>query len=148
MRLRAGRAFVVARRNTEAVAVLAPLIGAAGEPGAEALYYTGRAQLRGGPGSSRATFQTLAQRHPGSRWAGDGLFILADLDDDAGRRAAAQAGYRQVVARYPASPTAGLAAARLGSAALLRGDAAAAVSVWEGFRSRVNDPERRAASTA
>lgn len=144
VRLRAGRAWFVARRNAEAVAALAPLTGASGAAGAEALYYTGRAQLRGGPGSSRATFEALASRHPGSPWAGDGLFVLADLDDDAGRRAQAEAGYRRVVERYPASPSAGQAAARLGAAAMLAGNPRAAATLWDGLRGRVTEPEARA----
>jgi soluble lytic murein transglycosylase len=144
IRLRAGRAAFVARRYAEAVAVLAPLTASPTPAGAEALYYTGRAQLRGGPGSSRGTFEALAARHPSTAWAGDGIYLLADLEEDAGRRSEALAGYRRVVERHPGSPNAGLAAARLGADAMQRGYYRGAAVMWDGLRAHGATPEAKA----
>jgi soluble lytic murein transglycosylase len=147
VQLRMGRALFAAGRHGEAAGVLAPLARAAAPTGPTALYFLGRARLRGAAGSARDAFNELATRFPQDSLAADGLFLMADLDDDAGRDAQATAGYRAVVERFPASPRAALAAMRLGSAALLRGDAAGAARTWDAVRARATRDEAWAQAT-
>jgi soluble lytic murein transglycosylase len=147
IQLRMGRALFAAGRHADAAAALSPLARAAAPTGPLALYFLGRARLRGAPGSARDAFAELAARFPAAPEAADGLYLMADLDDDAGRDAQAAAGYRAVVDRHPSSPRASLASMRLGGASLLRGDAAGAARLWDGLRARTTETEGWAQAT-
>jgi soluble lytic murein transglycosylase len=147
VQLRMGRALFAAGEHADAAAALAPLAAMPAPTGPQALYFLGRARLRGAPGSARDAFAQLASRFPTSPQAADGLYLMADLDDDAGRDAQAAAAYRQVVERHPSSPRAALASMRLGGAAMLRGDAASAARLWDGLRARTEETEGWAQAT-
>ncbi len=147
VQLRMGRALFAAGRHADAATALAPITRAAAPTGPLALYFLGRARLRGAPGSARAAFAELASRYPNAPEAADGLYLMADLDDDAGGDAEALAAYRQVMERHPSSPRAALASMRVGGAALLRGDAAGAARLWDGLRARTRETEGWAQAT-
>lgn len=99
---------------------------------ARALYFEGRARYRQGQREAgRATLESVADRFPDQRAARDALYLLADLDDDAGRVTSARAYYRRVLDVAPRTTTADLAGMRLGGMAYADGDLAEAVRVYD-----------------
>ncbi len=99
---------------------------------ARALYFEGRARYRQGQRDrGRAKLESVADRFPDQRAARDALYLLADLDDDAGRVGSAQDYYRRILDVAPRTTTADLAGMQLGGMAYAAGDLAEAVRVYD-----------------
>jgi soluble lytic murein transglycosylase len=137
VRLRLGRTLFAAGRNDQVEPVLAPLTaGAAGEA-AEAMHLIGRARFRRGDAAAAVRmWEAAAERFPRAPTVGEGLFFIADHQHDRGAVRAAAGNYRRVVAGWPGTPRADLAAMRLGGIAFLAGDHPEAARVYEAYRER------------
>lgn len=132
-----GRTLFEAGRHAEAEAALRPLAEGRDGLAADALFLTGRAQVRGGsPRRAQATLLRLAERFPRTRRAADALFLVADLAHDAGETARAGALYRRVAREFPGSGRAGASLMRLGGTAFAAGDSRGALAAWEELRKR------------
>ncbi len=130
VRLEAGRALFRARdwegahRHFGAVAAEVP----------EAALLSARSQYRmGRQDVGRAGLLAVPRRFPGTSEAAEALFLVADLDHDAGRVSSARELYRQSVATGANHISATDSAIRLAGIAILAGDAAAARTDLERF---------------
>ena len=80
-----GRALVGSGRPRDAAAMLGRRRFAAGAS-AEALYVRGLAQVRSGAvTAARPTLQRVVSAHGATRYAADALYLMADIETDAGR---------------------------------------------------------------
>jgi soluble lytic murein transglycosylase len=150
LQLAAGRALFGARRYTEAERRLAAVQGT-GVPrdmAAEAELLLGRSQFRQNKEpAARSTFIRLAEHFPEQPAAAEGLFILADLEHDAGRLSSAREYYRRALSGASVdSDAAALSAMRLAGMAYLQGDFGVGVQVFEEYRSQ--SPSGRRAQKA
>jgi soluble lytic murein transglycosylase len=144
IQLQAGRALFNARRYAEAERFL---LAAARAPdlapamAAEASFLAGRAQFRDGRGDvARTTLLATAERFPREAAAPQALFILGDLDQDAGRLASAREHFLRAATTGAEAPEAALAAVRLANMLLLDGNPRRAAAVLDDFaRDRGND---------
>ncbi len=111
---------------------------------AEASLLFGRTQLRlNKTTAARATLLQVGEAHPNQRAAAEALYILADLDHDAGRIASARELYERAARALPASDASGDAALRLGGLLLAQGDAAGAARVYEAYHAAHTTGNRR-----
>jgi soluble lytic murein transglycosylase len=140
VRLEAGRALFNARRYRDAES---HLTRAAREPGAaspiaaEAAFLAGRAQFRDGRTElARSTFVSVAERFPTEHAAAQALFILGDLEQDAGRPSSARDYFRRAAAAHPQAADAALAAVRHAGILLLAGDAVGAATLLDAHSER------------
>jgi soluble lytic murein transglycosylase len=137
IRLEAARALFDARSYADAERRLISLSSetAAPETAAEALLLLGRTQFRRNrTTAARATLLGVADRFPNERAAAEALYIVADLDHDAGAYAKARALYRRAMRARPASDAAGEAAMRLGGLAFAERVYGEAADVFEEYR--------------
>jgi soluble lytic murein transglycosylase len=129
------RAYFSTRRYGDAERGAVELLGdsTAGAPiQARALYFEGRARYRQGQREAgRATLESVADRFPDARAARDALYLLAELDDDAGRVASAQAYYRRILDVAPRTTTADVAGMRLGGMAYADAHLAEAAQIYD-----------------
>lgn len=149
IRLEIGRAYFRAGRYADAERHLIALAGSSPTPriGADALYTAARSQYRQRQVTkARSTLAEVAERFPDEVAAVKALYLLGDLDHDAGELESARKYYRRAAAGNQSAPEAGLAAMRLGGLAFLDGDHEAALEIFEGYRRRL--PNGRRASQA
>jgi soluble lytic murein transglycosylase len=132
-----GRSLFNARRYADAERFL---LDAARAPGvspavaSEAFFLAGRAQFRDGRGTvARSTWQAVADRYPDEAAAAQSLFVLGDLDQDAGRMESARSHFRRAASLRVEAPEAALAAVRLGTMLLLAGEPREAARVLDDF---------------
>jgi soluble lytic murein transglycosylase len=132
-----GRALFNARRYPDAERhLLAAANNSAAPPGvaAEASLLAGRAQVRAGRGDlARTTLRSTADRFPTDAAATRALFILGDLDHDAGATRGAMQHYRRAAQTRADAGDAALAAVRLANLLMLQGDAREAAAVLDEF---------------
>jgi soluble lytic murein transglycosylase len=148
VQLRLGSALFGAGDFAGAVGALAPLVGAPGDAGAQAMLLTGRAESRlGRSARARETFLALATRHPRSDEGAEGLFLVADASHDAGSAAAARAVYERLVRDFPGTDRAGLSLMRLAGMSFSRRDYTGAARSWEAYRAAFPSGERWLEST-
>ena len=103
---------------------------------AEALYTAARARYRaGGVAEARRTLGRVAERFPGQDGAARALYLLADLDQDERRFAAAEDYFRQATAVPADVEQVGFSWMRLGGLLLESGRPAEALAAFEGYRS-------------
>lgn len=142
-RLNLGRAYFYTRRYRDAESVLRTLADdSMATPGvaARALYFTGRSVYRlGRTDEGRHTLQSVAEKFPDSSAATDALYLLADLDHDAGHLEAAEGYYGEILELAPGSTTADLAGIRLGGLRYLHGDHEEAAAVFDRRRAEAGD---------
>jgi soluble lytic murein transglycosylase len=122
--LELGRARFRQARYADAEPRLERASGAADtEVGAEALFLLARSQYRQGrQDQGRATFRRVADRFPDSRWAAEALFLVADLDHDAGDLTSAATLYGRVMQIAPTIEVGRVAGARLGGMRFIAGE--------------------------
>jgi soluble lytic murein transglycosylase len=136
-RLVLGRALFNARRYSEAERHLLAAAGeraAAPAVAAEATLLAGRAQFRDGRrDAARATLASVADLFPGEPFAAQALFILGDLDQDAGRLGAARSNFQRAASLGVDAPDAALSAVRLASILMLDGQPRAAAEALDRF---------------
>ena len=130
-----GRHHFEAGRYAEAVRVLTQVTTSNGV-GAEALLLRARALHRNDQQAlGRATFTRVAERYPNTEVGARALFMLGDLEQDAGKLDAAVRSFRRAAASGRRSEPAGIAHMRLVTIALSRRDSAAAIAQLEKYRS-------------
>ncbi|MBI4538926.1 MAG: transglycosylase SLT domain-containing protein [Gemmatimonadetes bacterium] len=137
VQLEIGRALLGARRYADAERRLLRLQnrGAPDSVAAEALLLGGRARQRmGRVADAQTAYTRVAERFPRERAAAEAHFLLADIEHDAGRLTSARAFYRAAMESGGNSRHPGEAAMRLGGLAYLDGDYAAALEVFETYR--------------
>jgi soluble lytic murein transglycosylase len=123
VRLEAGRALFRARNWAGAHRHFS----AVSNTSAEAALLSARSQYRlGNRDEGRAGLLSVPRRFPNTDQAAEALFLVADLDHDAGRVSSARELYRQAVATGAEHVAATDAAIRLAGIAILAGDAATA----------------------
>jgi len=128
-------------RYGDAIATLQEAIpGLDAQSAARATYTVARAQLRlDRVADARATLLRVAQLYANQPSAADALFLLGDLEQDAGNAARAAAWFQRVAA-LPSPPaatgTVGDAYMRLGAMAYEAGQYGAAAQTYEAYRRR------------
>jgi len=146
LRLDLGRAYFNTKRYSKAERTVLALVedSTASEAArARALYLVGRSAYRQGRKTEgRATLESVADRFSTARAARDALYLLADLDHDAGRLADAQRYYRGILDLAPQSSTAARAGIRLGAMQYLDGEYQEAADLFDG---RMSDAGQAAA---
>jgi len=132
-----GRSLFNARRYADAERVLlAATRDRAAEPAvaAEALLLAGRSQFRDGRRDpARVTLASVAERYPGETSAAQALFILGDLDQDAGRTGIARGHFQRAASLGVDAPDAAMSAVRAASMLMLDGQPAAAAALLDRF---------------
>ncbi len=148
LRLEAGRALFRARSYAAAER---QLLAAAREPAAapavaaEASFLAGRSQFRQGRTDvARSTFLATAERFPRENAAAEALFILGDLEQDAGRLGSAREYFRRAIATGADAPDAAQAAMRLAGIQYAARDYRAAAATLEEFLSGRTEDRRSA----
>lgn len=139
IRLELGRALFEARRYATAEGRLLGLRrdGTAPDIAAQALLLAGRAQYRQGKeAEARATLARVVERFPREPSAIEALYILADLDHDAGDLIRARERFQRVLQAATGTEKAAVAAMRLGGMAFVAGDYEAAARVFEMTRAQ------------
>ena len=133
-----GRGLFFSGRYAEAIdALRAALAGADPGTASQALYLTGRAQVRlGRTRDARVSLLRVVEVYPSRSAAASALFLLGDLAQDAGSTQAARAYFGQVVARRTPASTVGEAYMRLGAMAYAAHDYAGAAALYEAYRRR------------
>ncbi len=127
----AGSEYIEAERRARRLAASAADVNIAAEAallGARALYRRDRRT------DALSDLRDLVSRYPRGRAAGEALFILADVEHDAGRLNGARALYRRVLAVWPQGDEAAEAAVRLGGLAFVAGDFAEAARIFDASR--------------
>lgn len=115
---------------------------------AEAQYLRGIGNLRAGRSTpARTALRSVVSRHPNTRFSADALYLLADLEADAGRDAAA----RDLLARSCLSAQAGgysdNACFRSGILSVVLGQAARAAGAFDELAQRFPTSSERTAAT-
>jgi soluble lytic murein transglycosylase len=132
-----GRALFNARRYADAERVLLAVTREPDAPpaiAAEALLLAGRSQFRDGRRDpARVTLAAVAERYPREPFAAQALFILGDLDHDAGRSGTARGHFQRAASLEVDSPDAALSAVRAASMLMLDGQPAAAAALLDRF---------------
>lgn len=133
------RQYAQAERRLRAAATAAGSNASARAAAAEATFLLGRAQYRGGRTTDgRATFVRVARDYAGTTAAAQAHFILADLEHDDGRIAAARTHYRAVLSAD--GPDVAIAAVRLGTLALMEDRPSDAARMFEDVLARMRQP--------
>ncbi|CAN5654489.1 hypothetical protein BH23GEM7_BH23GEM7_31600 [soil metagenome] len=148
LRLEAGRALFRARSYAAAERLLLAVArepAAAPAVAAEASFLAGRSQFRQGRTDvARSTFLATAERFPRENAAAEALFILGDLEHDAGRLGSAREYFRRAIATGADAPDAAQAAMRLAGIQYAGRDYRAAAATMEEFLSGRPEDRRTA----
>jgi soluble lytic murein transglycosylase len=132
-----GRALFNARRYADAERQLqAASRSQAASPAvaAEATLLLGRSQFRDGRrDAARSTLGSVADRFPSQPAAAQALFILGDLDQDAGRLASAREHFQRAATLGVEAPDAALSAVRLATILIQAGDPRGAAALLDRF---------------
>ncbi|MBA4156310.1 MAG: transglycosylase SLT domain-containing protein [Gemmatimonadetes bacterium] len=135
IRLQAGRALFNARRYAQAESYLlaaARETAAAPAVASEAMFLASRSQFRDGRTDlSRRTFAATADRFPTQPSAARALFILGDLEHDAGRLESARAYFRRAIDSQVDADEVVLAATRLAGMQFVERDYRGAAGVLD-----------------
>jgi soluble lytic murein transglycosylase len=131
VRLMLGIAGFRARQYSQAVQWLEPLRDAAGADRREILYWLGRAAGRAGDTAKFTQSMTLlADTARGTRWAEEGLYLLAQVAMDEGEGALARAYLTRLLREYPNGAWRGEARWLQGWLAYRDRDWKAALAAW------------------
>jgi soluble lytic murein transglycosylase len=144
LRLGLGRGLVELRRPGDALAMLAPLTGAATprELAAPALFWSGRAHLaRNDRGAAQSAFQAIARQAPGDPRAEEGFLLL--LDGAAAGSQATAALLEGLLDVGVGSPAGELQAVHFGTGRFLAGDYDRAAATFERYLANARRPASR-----
>lgn len=141
------RALIASGRSRDAAAMLARRRFAAGAA-AEALYVRALAQVRSGAvAAARANLQRVVTTHGATRFAPDALYLMADLESDAGRDSRARDLYQRACAHARSGTWSDEACFRGGILSFVLGDARRAAAAFDQLITRhPNSPEATAAT--
>ena len=141
------RALIATGRPSEAAARLATRrFGAAAA--SEGLYLRGLAFLRAGKTSAaRPVFNRVVTAYPASREAADALYLVADLESDAGRDARARNLHQQSCVHKPAGSYSDEACFRAGILSFALGDARRAATTFDELPERFPSSSEATAAT-
>lgn len=137
VRFESARVLFDSRRYVEAEKHLVALTSEKLDPatGADAGLLLGRAQYRQKKlTAARTTLLATAERHPDQRAASEALFIVADIDHDAGDLASARSLYARAIGTQPGGADAAEAAMRLGGMEFASGAFTRAATIFDDYR--------------